>query len=213
MTGNPSLQTTAVAPSAQHIPVVVIKQEPPDLQLGTQYFYSVNNHVVGPSQKQNAFIFQPASAIATVGPNQLPIQAMASRSAGQPVVSMLQQPLPPSPSQLQSSRPGSQGVTPALSGREQALGVSNQPTTDTPQQCTQTTSQIITPPQSQRGNTATQPKKQMLQRSAELPEKRKSGTVEEFVAETWNNITDASYRTGKLIQAIVFFVPLSPLEG
>ena len=200
LTGNPSLQTSAVANSTPHIPVVFIKQEPVDLELGTQCLYSVNNHVVGPSQRQSAFIFHPGSAMTSVGPNSLPVQAI-SGSAGQQGCPLLQNLVPVHPSQSpQPNRHGFQGAT-ALTGREPTSAVSIQPTAAMPLENTQTPTSIRGQVQVQRGNES-QPGRQELQQSAGQQEKRKA-TIEEMAAETLNTL-DGNYKTGKVLFAVCF---------
>ena len=90
MTGNPSQQISAVAPPAQHIPVIFIKDEPLDLQPDAQCFYSVNNQVVGFPQGQKRSIFHPASTVTTIGPNRLSVQA-TGRGVGQQMLPLVPQ--------------------------------------------------------------------------------------------------------------------------
>ena len=92
-TGNPSWQTVPVANPAPHIPVFFIKQEPYDLP---QNVYYENNQVVCPSQRQTAVIIHPTSAMTTLGPNPLPVQAV-NRMAGQQGNPVLQNPVHPQP--------------------------------------------------------------------------------------------------------------------
>ena len=200
LTGNPSLQTSAAANSTPHIPVLFIKQEPVDLELGTQCLYSVNNHVVGPSQRQNAFIIHPGSGMTSIGPNSLPVQAI-SGSAGQYGCPLLQNPVPLHPSQSpQPNRNGFQGAT-SPTGRELASAVSINPTAATPLENTQTPTSIRGQPQVQRGNES-QPGRQDLPQSVVQQEKRKA-TIEEIAVETFNTL-DGSYKTGKVLFAVSF---------
>ena len=90
LTGNPSQQISAVAPPAQHIPVIFIKDEPLDLQPDAQCFYSVNNQVVGFPQGQKRSIFHPASTVTTIGTNRLSVQA-TGRGVGQQMLPLVAQ--------------------------------------------------------------------------------------------------------------------------
>lgn len=182
MTGNPSLQTSAVAsPAQQHTPVVFIKQEPLDMQYGTQCFYSINNHIVGPSARQNAFIFHSAPAVTTVGP--LPVQEVGRRVA-QNVLPLIQQPLPPCPLQSQPSR---QGVTHASTGSMHTSAVHTQTTASRSLHSTQS---MASPSQSRGRNIESQSERQVLPQSMERHGKRKTA-LEEMVLET---LSDTSYK-------------------
>lgn len=99
LTGNPSQQISAVAPPAQHIPVIFIKDEPLDLQPDAQCFYSVNNQVVGFPQGQKRSIFHPASTVTTIGPNRLSVQA-TGRGVGQQMLPLVPQPFRVTPVEI-----------------------------------------------------------------------------------------------------------------
>lgn len=102
LTGNPSQQISAVAPPAQHIPVIFIKDEPLDLQLDAQCFYSVNNRVVGLPQGQKRSIFHPASTVTTIGPKHLSVQA-TRRGVGEQMLPLVPQPFGVTPMEVVSA--------------------------------------------------------------------------------------------------------------
>ena len=186
--------------------MVFIKQEPVDLQLGSQCLFSVNNHVVGPSQRQNAFIFHPGSPVTTIGPNLLPVQAI-NRSACQYGCPVLQNPVALHPSQSPLSN--SHGFQGGLTRREPTSAVSIQPTAAMQVESMQTPSSIRSEPHVQRGNES-QPGRQESPQTVEQHEKRKA-TIKEMAVETINSL-DGSYKTGKLLFSVLFFIgnPIPP---
>ena len=224
MTGYPSLQTTAVGHPAPHIPVVFIKEEPVDLPIGTQCFYSVNNHKVGPSQRQNAFIFHPTSTLTTVGSNLSPVSAVGG-NIGQHGVPVPQRTTLPFPSASQATSRGPQGHstavsnhamppqdsqtpfsicnghdheedTPVFSGREQTSAVSSHAMA--PQSLQTPSSSGNSSQGTTQGTIQNQSGRQVTPQSVEQRGKRKA-TAEEIASEALKNINYATYRLGKVL--------------